>query len=138
MITDFGRVFIFFIIGAVFVAGGLVTAWLVRPSRSYPGKLTSYECGEEPVGGSWVQFNIRFYVLALIFLIFDVEIVFLVPWAVVSEARGLFVRRDDDFSGHSGRRVRPRLGKGRPGLGPAPTQHTGHEARDASPNGAGL
>ncbi|HEY6192920.1 MAG TPA: NADH-quinone oxidoreductase subunit A [Bacteroidota bacterium] len=88
MITDFGRVFIFFIIGAVFVAGGLVTAWLVRPSRSYPGKLTSYECGEEPVGGSWVQFNIRFYVLALIFLIFDVEIVFLVPWAVVYQKLG--------------------------------------------------
>jgi NADH-quinone oxidoreductase subunit A len=90
MITDFGRVFIFFIIGAVFVAGGLVAAWLVRPNRAYPGKLTSYECGEEPVGGSWVQFNIRFYVLALIFLIFDVEIVFLVPWAVVYQKLGAY------------------------------------------------
>jgi NADH-quinone oxidoreductase subunit A len=90
MITDFGRVFIFFLIGVVFVAGGLVTAWLVRPSRAYPGKLTSYECGEEPVGGSWVQFNIRFYVLALIFLIFDVEIVFLVPWAVVYQKLGAY------------------------------------------------
>jgi NADH-quinone oxidoreductase subunit A len=83
MITDFSRVFLFFVLGTVFVAGGLVTAWLVRPSRGYPAKLTSYECGEEPVGDSWVRFNIRFYVVALIFLIFDVEIVFLVPWAVV-------------------------------------------------------
>jgi len=83
MITDFSRVFLFFVLGTVFVAGGLVTAWLVRPKRPYPAKLTSYECGEEPVGDSWVRFNIRFYVVALIFLIFDVEIVFLVPWAVV-------------------------------------------------------
>ena len=80
MLTEFGRVFLFFIIGAIFVAGGLVTAWLVRPHRWYPGKLTSYECGEEPVGDSWVRFNIRFYIVALIFLIFDVEVVFLFPW----------------------------------------------------------
>jgi NADH-quinone oxidoreductase subunit A len=90
MLTDFGRVFIFFIVGAIFVAGGLVTAWLVRPDRSYPNKLTSYECGEEPVGDSWVRFNIRFYVIALIFLIFDVEIVFLVPWAVVYQKLGSY------------------------------------------------
>lgn len=90
MLTDFGRVFIFFIVGAIFVAGGLVTAWLIRPQRGYPNKLTSYECGEEPVGDSWVRFNIRFYVVALIFLIFDVEIVFLVPWAVVYQKLGAY------------------------------------------------
>ena len=90
MITDFGRVFIFLIIGMIVVAGGLVVAWLIRPHRWYPGKLTSYECGEDPVGGSWVQFNIRFYVVALIFLIFDVEIVFLVPWAVVYQKLGSY------------------------------------------------
>src|SRR5260221_3163846 len=90
MLTDFGRVFIFFIVGAIFVAGGLVTAWIVRHDRSYPNMLTSYECGEEPVGDSWVRFNIRFYVIALIFLIFDVEIVFLVPWAVVYQKLGRY------------------------------------------------
>src|ERR1041385_4697365 len=90
MLTEFGRVFIFFIIGVVFVAGGLVAAWLVRPDRGYPGKLTSYECGEEPVGDSRVRFNIRFYVVALIFLIFDVEVVFLFPWAVVYRQLGMF------------------------------------------------
>lgn len=90
MLTDFGRIFVFFIIGAIFTAGGLVTAWLVRPSRGYPSKLTSYECGEEPVGSSWVKFNIRFYVVALIFLIFDVEIVFLFPWAVVFRQLGRY------------------------------------------------
>ncbi len=90
MLTDFGRVFIFFILGAIFVAGGLVTSWLLRPHRPYPGKLTSYECGEEPLGDSWVRFNIRFYVVALIFIIFDVEIVFLFPWALVYKQLGLF------------------------------------------------
>ena len=90
MLTDFGRIFIFFIIGAIFVAGGLITAWLVRPDRGYPNKLTSYECGEEPVGDAFVRFNIRFYVVALIFLIFDVEVVFLFPWAVVFQKLGTF------------------------------------------------
>ena len=90
MLTDFGRIFIFFIIGAIFVAGGLFAAWIVRPHRWYPGKLTSYECGEEPVGDTRVKFNIRFYVVALIFLIFDVEVVFLFPWALVYRQLGMF------------------------------------------------
>ncbi len=90
MLTDFGRILVFFIVGAIFTAGGIVTAWLIRPSRPYPGKLTSYECGEDPVGSSWVRFNIRFYVIALIFLIFDVEVVFLFPWGVVFQKLGMF------------------------------------------------
>ena len=90
MLTDFGRIFIFFIVGAIFVAGGLVSSWFLRPKRPYPNKLTSYECGEEPVGQSWIKFNIRFYVVALIFLIFDVEVVFLFPWAVVFQKLGMY------------------------------------------------
>lgn len=90
MLTDFGRVFIFFLIGIVFVAGGLVAAWILRPHRPYPEKLSSYECGEEPVGSSWIKFNIRFYVVALIFLIFEVETVFLFPWAIVYQDLGMF------------------------------------------------
>jgi NADH-quinone oxidoreductase subunit A len=91
MLTEFGKAFIFFLIGAIFVAGGLIFAWLVRPRRrGYTAKLSTYECGEEPVGSSWVRFNIRFYVIALIFLIFDVEVVFLFPWAVVYRNLGLF------------------------------------------------
>jgi NADH-quinone oxidoreductase subunit A len=90
MLTEFGRVLLFFIVGAIFVAIGLVAAWLVRPSRAYANKLTSYECGEEPVGSSWVRFNIRFYVVALIFLVFDVEVVFLFPWAIVYQKLGMF------------------------------------------------
>jgi NADH-quinone oxidoreductase subunit A len=90
MLTEFGRVLIFMIVGGVFVAGGLVFAWLLRPNRPYPSKLTTYECGEVPVGDTRARFNIRFYVVALIFLIFDVEVVFLFPWAIVYKGLGWF------------------------------------------------
>ena len=61
---------------------------VIRPERASEEKTTTYECGEEPVGNAWIQFNIRFYVFALIFLVFDVEAVFLLPWAVVFRELG--------------------------------------------------
>jgi NADH-quinone oxidoreductase subunit A len=90
MLTEFGRILLFLIVGAVFVAGGLIFAWLLRPHRPYPGKLTTYECGETPVGDTRIRFNVRFYVVALIFLVFDVEVVFLFPWALVYKNLGWF------------------------------------------------
>lgn len=90
MLTEFGKVLIFLMLGVLFVAGGLLTSWLLRPKKPYPAKLSTYECGEEPIGSAWVRFNIRFYVIALIFLIFEVEIVFLFPWALVYRDLGLF------------------------------------------------
>ena len=90
MLTEFGRVLLFLIVGGVFVAGGLIFAWLLRPHRPYPSKLTTYECGEVPVGDTRIRFNIRFYVVALIFLIFDVEVIFLFPWATVYRSLGWF------------------------------------------------
>ena len=91
MLTDFGIVLLFLIIGFIFVALGLITAAIVRPSHPNPVKQSTYECGEELISGSpWIKFNIRFYVVALIFLLFDVEIVFLLPWAVVFQDLGWF------------------------------------------------
>ena len=81
--TDYGFILLFFM-GAL--AFGVVTLWLSRlmgPSRPYAEKCSTYECGEIPVGIAWVQFNISYYIFALIFVIFDVETVFLYPWAVV-------------------------------------------------------
>ena len=66
----------------------LVLWRVVRPQRFSEEKLTTYECGEEPVGNAWIQFNIRFYVFALIFVVFDVEAVFLLPWATVFRELG--------------------------------------------------
>ena len=83
MLIDYANVLIFLGIGAFFIIFNLFLGSLIRPKNPSAEKLSTYECGEEPVGGSWIQFNIRFYVVALVFIIFDVEIVFLYPWAVV-------------------------------------------------------
>ncbi|MDA0987302.1 MAG: NADH-quinone oxidoreductase subunit A [Bacteroidetes bacterium] len=90
MLTDFGRIFIFFIVGAIFTAGGLMTSWLFRPKRYYPQKLSTYECGEEPIGDSRVKINVRFYVVALIFVVFEVEVLFIFPWALIFQKVGMF------------------------------------------------
>lgn len=83
MLTEFGKVFAFLLIAIIFVIVTVFFAKLVRPARPTTEKLLTYECGENPVGSPWIKFNIRFYVVALIFLIFDVEIVLLVPWIMV-------------------------------------------------------
>ena len=68
----------------------LVIQSLISPRNNKGGsKLISYECGEVPEGSAWVKFNVRFYVIALIFIIFDVEVVFMFPWAVVFQELGL-------------------------------------------------
>ncbi|MDZ7361853.1 MAG: NADH-quinone oxidoreductase subunit A [candidate division KSB1 bacterium] len=87
---DFAAAFVFIVVGAAFVGVNLAISRLLQPRHPTAIKLSTYECGELPVGQSWVQFNNRFYVIALIFLIFDVEIAFLFPWAVVFKALGLF------------------------------------------------
>ena len=89
MYRDFGTVFFAVMLGIVMVAIPLVISWLVAPSNKTKDKLDTYECGEEAEGSAWLQFNIRFYIIALIFLIFDVEVVFLFPWAVVFKEMGL-------------------------------------------------
>ena len=90
MLTQFGSILAFLIVGAIFTAGGLIGSWLLRPRRPYPQKLSTYECGEEPIGSARIRFNIRFYVVALIFLVFEVEVVFLFPWALVYKHFGMF------------------------------------------------
>jgi NADH-quinone oxidoreductase subunit A len=89
-LSGFGAVFVFLVLGIVFVAGGYITARLLRPHRPNPQKNSTYECGEPAVGSAWIKFNIRFYVVALIFIIFDVEVVFLYPWATVFKPLGDF------------------------------------------------
>ncbi len=88
-LASHAAILIFLVVVAGFLAVNLVLWWLIRPSRFSEEKLTTYECGENPTGSAWIQFNIRFYVFALIFVIFDVEAVFLLPWAVVFREVGL-------------------------------------------------
>jgi NADH:ubiquinone oxidoreductase subunit 3 (subunit A) len=76
-------ILVFLAVAVAFLVVNLLAWKLIRPSRFSEEKLTTYECGENPTGSAWIQFNIRFYVFALIFIVFDVEAVFLLPWAVV-------------------------------------------------------
>ncbi|MCE1189286.1 MAG: NADH-quinone oxidoreductase subunit A [Ignavibacteria bacterium] len=89
MLTEFGKIFAFLIFSIVFVLIALISAKIVAPARPTREKLLTYECGENPLGTPWIKFNFRFYVVALIFLIFDVEIVLLLPWAVTYRQWGL-------------------------------------------------
>lgn len=79
---DYITVAVFLFAGVVLVAGGIITARLVAPRRPSVLKATAYESGIEPLGGGWNQSHIRYYIFALLFLIFDVEAAFLFPWAV--------------------------------------------------------
>lgn len=84
MYLDFTNVLVFFIFGLIFVILNVsVLSRILRPSIPHEEKETTYECGEPAIGSSWIRFDIRFYTVALIFLIFDVEVAFLYPWAGV-------------------------------------------------------
>ncbi len=89
MIFNYGNVLVFAIAATLFVTVTMLVSRLLQPSVYDTEKLTSYECGMRPVGSAWVQFSIRFYLVALAFIIFDVEILFLFPWSVVFTAAGL-------------------------------------------------
>ncbi|MBK1441343.1 NADH-quinone oxidoreductase subunit A [Parapedobacter sp. ISTM3] len=82
-ITEFGKILLIGVTGIVLVLFTLFLGKLVSPQKPNPEKLSTYECGEETVGNSWIPFNSRFYVIALVFLLFDVELVFVFPWATV-------------------------------------------------------
>jgi NADH-quinone oxidoreductase subunit A len=90
------NVLVYLLLGVGTAALMLGLGWLLRPSNPETAKLSTYECGELPSGGGWINFNIRFYLIALVFVIFDVEVAFVFPVAVafrdyVLEGRGLLV-----------------------------------------------
>ena len=78
-----GYLALFFVIGAAFLFINLLVGRFLRPKNPNDEKLSVYECGEPTIGSSFVQFDLRFYVVALLFIIFDVEVAFFFPWATV-------------------------------------------------------
>jgi len=80
---QFGPLLVFTLVGVGFGIIMLATAWFLRPHDPYPEKLTTYECGIDPLTESWAQFYVRYYLFALIFVVFDVEAIYLYPWAAV-------------------------------------------------------
>lgn len=81
--ANYTTVLLFLVVGIAFGGLAMGVAKLLRPNKPGGEKGVAYECGELPVGSSWVRFNIRFYLIALFFIVFDVEVLFLYPWAVV-------------------------------------------------------
>lgn len=79
---------IFGVAGAAIVFGTIGLSRLVQPRVPHAEKLTTYESGIDPIGQGWAQANVRYYIFALLFVVFDVEAVFLFPWAVVFERLG--------------------------------------------------
>ena len=86
---DYFFILLFMGLVVVFVCGGLLFSYLIAPHRPNKLKNSPYECGEIPVGQALVQFNVGYYLFALLFLIFDVESVFLYPWAVALKTVGV-------------------------------------------------
>src|SRR5689334_24097645 len=78
-----GYLVLFLLVGTGFVFVHLMIGKMIRPSKPSAEKQTIYECGEPTIGSAWIQFDLRFYVVALLFVIFDVEVAFFFPWAEV-------------------------------------------------------
>ena len=89
MLNGYLPVAIFFALILVFGVGSLAGAWLIRPSRPFASKSENYECGAQPIGEAWVQFPVGFYLVALIFLVFDTLAVFFFPWALTIRTLGV-------------------------------------------------
>ena len=90
MLSQYAFIGIFAIVAFALPVIGLAVAWLLRPKKPNPLKNSTYECGIETIGHSWVQFKAQYYLYALIFVVFDVEAVFIFPWAVAYNRLGLY------------------------------------------------
>ena len=88
--SDYLPVLLILLVGILFGLGALIVGLLVRPKRPYHLKLTPYESGNPPIGEPRYRFSVRFYIIAMLFVIFDVEAVFLYPWAVAYDKLGLY------------------------------------------------
>ena len=82
MLSDYYFIGVFVVIAIAFPFVALGIAWLLRPKKPNPVKTDTYECGLETIGDTWVQFRAQYYIYALVFVVFDIEAVFLFPWAV--------------------------------------------------------
>jgi NADH-quinone oxidoreductase subunit A len=89
VILDYGIVGLFLVFGVALPAAAFIVSWLLRPRDPNPVKNSTYECGEIVKGDSRVQFNVGYYLVALVFVIFDIEVLFLVPWILIFRELGI-------------------------------------------------
>ena len=88
-LQEYGQIGVFVLFGAFFAFFNLALSWLVRVRNNDSLFRTTYECGPDTVGSPWVQINVRFYLFAMLFVLFDVETIFIYPWAVAYRGLGL-------------------------------------------------
>jgi NADH-quinone oxidoreductase subunit A len=91
MSLDYLIIGLFVVVGLLFTAATVTVSNILSPTAPSAAKATTYECGSEPVGPPWVQFRVGYYVYALLFVVFDIETVFLYPWAVAFNRMGVFI-----------------------------------------------
>lgn len=90
MSNELLHILVFILVSVSFVTIGMLAPLIIAPSRKNDIKISPYECGEIPIGNVWIKFNVRYYIFAILFLIFDVETAFIFPWAVVLRELGMF------------------------------------------------
>lgn len=90
MLQDYTLIAVLIGIACMVTIGGLITSRMIQTRKASPEKELPYECGIDPVGKSWIQFKASYYLYALVFVVFDVETMFLYPWAVKFQQLGLF------------------------------------------------
>ena len=88
--VDYIGIGLYLLVGIGFYFVTIGAAWVLSPHKLYDEKLSIYECGVEPIGPPWVQFRLGYYVYALLYVLFDIETVFLYPWAVAYGSLALF------------------------------------------------
>lgn len=96
-LAEYYPILIFLVIAIGFAVSALTLSWLIGPKRRTQVKLMSYESGMDPIGDARQQFDIKFYLIAILFLVFDVELLFLYPWAVIAYRDGLDALWRDAF-----------------------------------------
>jgi NADH-quinone oxidoreductase subunit A len=89
-VVEYAPILIFLVVAAIFPVATLVIAAILRPSSQNTVKTEAYECGVPPSGEAWARYPVRFYIIAVLFVVFDVETIFLFPWAVKYRQLALF------------------------------------------------
>ncbi len=90
MLENYLPILLFIMVGLAFGVGPIVAGWLLAPNRPDSEKLSPYECGFEAFEDARMKFDVRYYLVAILFILFDLEIAFLLPWAIVLDELGLF------------------------------------------------
>jgi NADH-quinone oxidoreductase subunit A len=120
---------VFVVVGSFFLFIHLMMGKFIRPSKPGREKLTIYECGEPTVGSAWIQFDLRYYVVALLFVVFDVEVAFFFPWAVVFGTANKYAAAEAN-SEQATKLVKELQPSGIPALGAANSSLTQEGAKD--------